>query len=76
MNLSFPRTLSRRGDRTSRLLGPRVHLNPSAPPAARPGAPSIDGRRLGLSRVNRPLPSAALRILETTWRLWREPRPA
>ncbi len=68
MNLSFARVLSRSDDRPSR--------QPTARPFVRAGAPLLDGQRLGLSRVKRPLPSAALRVLETTWRLWREHRPA
>jgi hypothetical protein len=37
-------------------------------------APAADGYRLGIGRVEDGLSSAALRVLETTWRLWREPR--
>ncbi len=38
---------------------------------SRPGG---DGIRLGLGPLARPMQSSTIRVLETTWRLWREPQ--
>jgi hypothetical protein len=49
-------------------------------PAAAGGAPAhrgaprrTDGAPPGIRCVARPMPPAAVRVLETTWRTWREP---
>ena len=62
--------------------GTPAHSSPGqphiAPPAAgRPGqrrcVHALDSARLGIRCHAGPVPPATLRVLETTWRVWREP---
>jgi hypothetical protein len=45
----------------------------AATAAARVGAARLSGARVSPWGGERPIPPAALRVLETTWRVWREP---
>jgi hypothetical protein len=66
-------TPSRPGAGQAGSLQPRS----AAPAVGRPGSRSagrpLESARLGIRCHGRPMQPATLRVLETTWRVWREP---
>lgn len=49
-----------------------VSTSLSASPYALPKR-RLEGIRMGIRSVGRPMQSATMHVLETTWRVWREP---
>ena len=62
-----------RADTAARLPATQPRAAPSARTGQRPAARAPESARLGIRCHGRPMQPATLRVLETTWRVWREP---